>query len=190
MRKNGYTLVELIMVIVAVSVMAIGAVAFFIPMANLFFASPKQTAVEFMGQEILDLTIDGDAAAGGLKYSKLITAANATQVDYTDADGKTVVIRWDNTALKFYRNIDSVGEVSLPIRYTAGVKVQGKDTANIIFRFFDLAGAEIASPVEAGSLPAIKRIKIGMVLYTGNGLIKNFEGKANLTSGIEIKTYN
>lgn len=189
MRKNAYTLVELIMVIVAVSVMAIGAVVFFIPMANLFFVSPKQTAVEYMGQEIMDLLVDGNAAAKGLKYSKLITAANATQINYTDADNKTVVIRWDNTALKFYRNINSAGEVSLPARYTAGVKAQGKNTSNIVFRFFNSTGAEIASPVVAGSLFTIKRIKIELVLYTGDGLMKDFEGRVNLTSGTEIKVF-
>jgi len=187
---KGHTLVELVIVIVAVSVMAVGAVVFFIPLANLFFVSPRQAAVEYIGQDILDIIIEGDSKAKGLKFSKAISAASATQITYIDADAKTVVIRWDQATLKFYRNINSAGEVVVPKVYTGGTRIQGKTTANVIFRFFDASGAEISSPVAAGSLLSVKRIKMEISVYTGGGLIKNFDGKVNLTTGTEIKVFS
>ena len=189
-EKKAFTLIEFVMVISAVSVMAVGAVVFFIPLTNLFFVSPRQAAVEFMGQEILDLIIDGNTQVKGLRFLKAISSASATQIDYTDADDKTVSIRWDQPSLKFYRNINSAGEVSLPLYCTASTKIQGKAAADIIFSFFDTAGAEIASPVDAGSLNLIKRAKIDITVYTGSGAIKDFQGRVNLTAGVDIKTFS
>ncbi len=184
---KGFTLIELVMVIVLMAILASVAASFFGPMVNLFFFTPKETMVTDVGNRLTDTIIEGDSSALGLRYISSLTAATTTQISYTDADDNTIVFRWDSGDKRIYRNLNGAGEVVMPPKAGAiSVDIDGAATG-VIFKYYDENEVLLGSPVATPS--QVKRIQMDWVMSTGSGQVKEYQGSITLSSGVYIKQF-
>jgi len=187
MNKKSFSLVELIIVIVVLSILAAGLYSFFIPILNLFFHLPQDLQIKYFSGELTSAIIDGDNLAKGLAFAKVITAATAIQVDYTDQDDNALVIRYDTAADSFYRNINAGGEALIPVQFSGDVKVKGTTSANVAFNYYDSSGVVISSPV--ADVTTIESIEMDLTIYTGTGEVKDFQSRLDIKTGVDIKQF-
>ncbi len=184
LSRRGFTIIELIVVIVILGVIAAAGTAFFTPMIRLYFFTPSQSSVQLYGNYIKDTVIEGDSAGKGLRAVRNIVSATSTSVNYFDADDREITITWNGGTQKFTRTTPS-GSSNLPTQNPgADIKVSGQ-SAGTLFRYYDAAQNELSSPVATPS--NIARVDLNWTVYSGSGSADNYEGSYRINSGIHIK---
>jgi len=186
-RMKSFTLIELIMVIMVVAVLAAIAGSFFVPMMDMLFYVPSQTSVEFTANELMKILIDGDAQAKGLYDAAAVTAATAMRVDFTTEDGDAVYYRWNSGNDKIYRSINAGVEALIPYHYAGNSYVEGRDTASIIFTYYDASNNAITSPVAAPG--DIEWIRMDLTILTGTGKAKKQHGSLDVSTAVDVRAY-
>lgn len=181
------TLVELIMVMVLIGIISVTAAVFFIPMVNLFFYLPSQLMVEQTAQTVIDIIIEGDREADGLRYTTSISSADEDEITFTTSGGDMVNYRWDATEQRIYRNINSQGENLIPYSYYGDIIVKGASSDSEIFQYYDSPASKISPPVS--SLNSIESIRINLIIQAGQGNIKANQGKIEINTGVDIKQF-
>ncbi|MFH1386497.1 MAG: type II secretion system protein [bacterium] len=183
---KGFTLIELVMVIVLVGILGTVGSALLAPIVNLYFFTPNQTRIESIANLINDRIIEGDAGAKGLRIIKSISAATDTSITYTDVDLKSVTLSWNSVTGKFSRTTPAGTEI-LPKEYPNNDIVVNGQTAGIIFKYYTSAEALISTPVAAPS--TIGRVQLNLVATTGTGIISSYGTKFLINSGVHIKQF-
>ena len=142
--------------------------------------------------------IEGNSDARGIRYTRNVIDASATQFSYTygyptEADEVSVRFRWDNTDSHIYRSTSTDGgsnwssELVIPNYIPATTTIDGKDTAGVIFTY--RKASDVAWVSGSDALTAIRRMVIGINIKTGTGDFDKLEGSNDVTSSVEIKNY-
>lgn len=93
-HKRGFTFIELIMVIAIIGILAgAGAWIMVYTVKNSVFI-PNQLGMDKLATDALNVMVEGDAQAKGLRFSREITAINALRVDLLMAMGKQSIFAW------------------------------------------------------------------------------------------------
>lgn len=179
-NKRGFTFIELIMVIAIIGILAgAGAWIMAYTVKNAVFI-PNQLGVDKLLSDALNVMVEGDSQAKGLRFSRAITAINANRVDFFDGDGKTVYFRLDTGANKLYRSINGAAEQAVPVYSSApGLSLSGKNGA--LFSYYDANGAPTAAETN------VRRINMILVAKTGSGLYNDWQGQSEQTSSVAVK---
>lgn len=186
MARKGFTLIELVIVIVLLGIIGGVGAAFFSPLLNLAFHAPAQTSTAQIANRLAETMIEGDQSAKGLRLAKSISAAADTSLSYVDVDGKNVVLSWNSAAGKISRTAPS-GTAVLPVEFPNNSVLVNGQTAGVIFKYFDSSGAPLSSPVAA---PAnIVRVQLNLIFWTGSGQVKDFQSKYILNTGVRIRQF-
>lgn len=186
-NKKAATLIEVTIVILIVGIIGSMTVAFFIPMTQLIFYLPSQLMAEQTAEELLYILIEGDSNAKGLRYVKLITSADQGDITFVNWDDDTIRYRWDATEERIYRNINSTGENPIPYSYHKTMIVKGASSDSEIFQFYNSSAVKLSVPV--GTVTSIEAVRMDLIVQDGTGNIKVNEGRINVKTGIDIKTY-
>lgn len=172
-RSNGFTLIELVMTLVIVSVMASAFVSLFVPQIQLFLTLPATLRVQDAAEEMMCTIIEGHRRgnlARGIRFAEAlpssvaklsavngITYADPDEIRYTYHDSNRV-----SHAVRFYLDTNNNSMVRLVdneaysvlriissggVRGTGGIQIfpggANGDGNDAIFRYFRADGTEL-----------------------------------------------
>lgn len=180
--EKGVTFVELIMVIVIIGILSVpGTHVMFHLIKNSVFV-PNKLNMDMLAADALDIIVDGDGQAKGLRFSKSLTNIQDYQVVFSNQDNQTISYRLDTAAQKLYRSISGGTEKAIPY-YAAptGINMLGKN--NKAFVYYDAAEAVTADPA------AVRRIEITLTARTGSGSYDNWQAASELSTSVAVKKY-
>jgi prepilin-type N-terminal cleavage/methylation domain-containing protein len=180
--KKGFTLIELVMTIAIIGVLAgAGSWLMLNTVRNSVFI-PNQMNMDKLVNDALNIMIDGDNQAKGLRFSRQITGTSVNQVDFVNQDSQSIRYRLDTAGNKLYRKIGAAAETALPYYSSAaGITMNGK--SNTLFTYYDSAGA--VTSVAAN----VRRIRMILIAKTGTGLYNDWEGQSELASSVAVKKF-
>jgi prepilin-type N-terminal cleavage/methylation domain-containing protein len=181
-KRRGFTFIEAITVIIIITILASAAAVLFFDFIKNSVFLPNKLNIEMLAKDALDIMVEGDSNAKGLRFSKAITNAQSNRVDFVNQDNQTVYYRWDTGTNKLYRSISSGPEQNLPY-YSApsGISIAGK--SGVMFSYYDIN--EIATSVPIN----VRRIKITLVAKTGSGSYSDWQGQSEQSSSVAVKKF-
>lgn len=180
MRK-GFTIIEAIMFMLIIAVLS-GAT--FLIMAytvkNSVFI-PNQLNMDKLANDTLNIMIEGDSQAKGLRFARVVSAIAVNQVTFTNQDGIVIIYRWDTGLNKLYRKIGAAAEAAIPSYFsnTTGVSLNGK--SGTLFTYYDSADTVTATAAN------VRRIQIILIAKSGTGLYNDWQGQSEQDTSIAVK---
>jgi len=183
---RGFTLIELIIIMLLilflVAIPMPVLLAFF--MQNIIFLPNQMNAQQAAGAAI-EIIIEGDDNAKGLRFETRITAADGNSISFTNSEGNNIRYRINiDNENRLERSINGASWEIIPYYATGNLTVTCQDGG--LFDYFDENGTLMLKPVSLENLPRINRIRINLQARTGTGNITFWEGQITLGSSIKI----
>lgn len=179
--KSGFTLIELIMVMAIITIISVPSAFIMVYVIQNSVFIPNQLNMDMIAQEGLDVMIEGDGGAKGLRFSRAITGIAAYQIDFVNHDNQTIRYRLDTGTNKLYRSISGGAEALIPYYQTSGISITGK--SGVLFTYYD--STNTVTPTAAN----VRRIKVTLIAKTGSGSYANWQGKSDQSSSVAIGKY-
>ncbi len=181
-QRSAFTLIELIMTLVIIVVLSVGGAYILINLIQSAIFIPNQLNVDMLASDAIDIMVEGDMQAKGLRFSRSITDIQPYEVTFNNQDDQSIRYWFDAGTDRIYRSINGGPDVLIPYYVpSAGVSLAGE--AGEIFTYYDAGEAVTENPADVG------RIEISIVAMTGSGLFDDWEGKTNLSSAIAVKRF-
>lgn len=178
---RGFTLIETIMVIAIVGVLAFsGGWLMMHFVRNSVFLS-NQLNMDMLAADALNVMIEGDSQAKGLRFSRQITAIADTQLTFVNQDGQAIRFRLDTATGQLFRAVNSGAEMVMPSYLKAGMKILGKNGK--LFLFYD--SNEVLTVVPA----QVRWISLTLIAQTGTGLLSDWEGSSEQASAVAVARF-
>lgn len=178
--KKGFTLIELIMVIAIIAVLAASSSWIMAYTVKNSVFIPNQLGMDKLATDALEIMVNGDTLAKGLRFSRIITAIAANRVDFIDGDGKTVYFRLDTGTSKLYRSINGGAEANIPGYSSAsGLSLTGK--SGTLFTYYDASDAVTAVAAN------VRRLRIILIAKSGTGLYNDWQGQSEQATSVAVK---
>ena len=186
-KKAAFTLIELIMVIVILTIIAGSSAAILIYFTQNTLFLPNQMNVQQAADVAMDMMIEGDDRAGGLRFAE-ITAFADDSVQFTDAREQQVQFRriatgGPTTRNRLERKIGKGPWEVIPYYATGDLRVT-RPTDGVLFSFFN------ATEGTTTDLDDIHRIRINLLAQSGSGEIADWEGQMALSSSVKLYRFN
>jgi prepilin-type N-terminal cleavage/methylation domain-containing protein len=181
---KGFTLIEIVMVIMIVSVLSMAGYHIMRFMIQHSFFLPNQVQTDLVAADALEIMVEGELPdTRGLRYCKAVTALAANQVDVTDQDDVALRFRLDTGTGRLYRRIGAAAETQVPYYMPAGVVFSGSGGA--LFRYYDGSNPEVvtATPTD------VRRIQIDLIAQQGTGSVDNFQGRSVQSTSVKVNKY-
>ncbi len=182
MRKSkGFTLIEIIMIVLITALLSIAGIHIMkFTLQNSFYL-PNQVQSDLVAADALEIIIEGDSSAKGLRFCENVTTATATQVVVTNQDGIAIAYRLDNGTGKLYRKIGGAAEVMIPYYMASDMAIAG--AGGTLFTYYDSADAVTAT------LANIRRINIDLIAKQGAGSSDKYEGFSHQSTSVKVNKY-
>ncbi len=173
--RRGFTIIELVIVIVVTAILASAFVGVMVPMINFYFYYPQSTRAGNAAVDLLQIILEGDAKAKGLRYTgpactiggaggggSMITAATSSGTtstltyNYADHDycgsgaariSHTVTLVYDSSLGTVTRSIDGGAAANIPdyVTNNSDIKFNAPGGGTDLFHYFDLDGNDLGS---------------------------------------------
>lgn len=155
---RGFTLIELVVVISIVGILSAGGSWLLIFFVENFSFLPDKLNINMATSDILDIICEGDAQAGGVRFSNQITEIADNQLSFTDQDNQNITIQLSGN--KVYRSIGAGDLELIPYYVPSSLNVAGKET--IAFQYYDESG------IITGVAASVRRVEINLVASIGD----------------------
>ncbi len=183
-KKNsltGFTLIELIMVIAIIGILSVSGAYLMINLVRNAIFIPNQLNMDMLASHSLEIMIEGDSLAKGLRYSKYISAIADNELTFVDQSGQNISYKIDTGTSKLYRSIAGGAWAFIPYYLQSGINVTGK--SNKLFTYYDSSNGTTSTP------SSVRRIKITLIAKTGTGSYSDWEGSSEQSSSIAVKRF-
>lgn len=184
-QKNGFTIIEFVVVIVIVAVLSLAGAHMMTFMIQSTVFIPSELNMDMVAADAMDTMIEGDARYRGLRFSRgVIDVPQPYQVTFENQDGFYISYRVDTVANKLYRSIAGLpgGDELIPYyASSAGASLMGKDGK--VFTYYDANGDV------TGNAGDVRRIDISIISMAGSGAFEDWQGQADLSSSIAVKRF-
>lgn len=187
MQKRGFTIIEMIAVILLLAILAVAFSGIFFQVFNISMFLPKSANVNLVAQEIIDTVFEGDPEANGLRFASSIILADENEVTYNTFNDEEVDIRYDASDERVYRSIDGGAEIAVPYFSSNAMDVKGQSAQSTIFKYYDGSSTELSVPVSDPT--EIAYVRVDIIVETGSGVVKEFDSRIEITGGCEIHQY-
>lgn len=182
--RKGFTIIEAIMVMLIIAVLSSAGAWIMAYTVQNFVFIPNQLNMDKLASDALNIMIEGDSQAKGLRFSRVISVIAADRVDFINQDAQTIYYRLDAPAGKLYRSINGAVEAALPYYSSAaGITLNGRNGA--LFTYYNSDDAVItgATAVDAAN---VRRIQIILIAKTGTGLYNDWQGQSEQPASVSI----
>lgn len=179
--KRGFTLIELIMVLAIIMILSVAGSFLMLYFVQNSVFIPNKLNMDMLASDALDIMIEGDGSAKGLRFSRSITTIQDNQVTFKNQDSQNISYRLDTIANTLYRSISGGPEVATPYYLTTGISIAGIN--NKLFTYYDTTDVQTSNPVN------VRRIEINLMAKTGTGSYADWEGQSNQGSSISVKKF-
>ena len=182
-KRQGFTFVEALMVMLIIAILAAGGAVLLINFVQNEAFVPNQLNMDMVASQAMDIMIEGDNQAKGLRTSRRITdfSLEPYQVTFINQDNQTVRFRLVTGSDKLYRSLNGGPETLMPYYVTGGINLTGQN--NRLFTYYDAGGNITTNP------DSVRRIEITLIARTGSGSYTDWEGQTELTSSVAVKKF-
>ncbi len=180
-KAQGFTLIETIMVILITALLSIAGIHIMKFVLQNSFYLPNQVQSDLVAAEAIEIMVEGDSAAKGLRFCKNVTTASANQVIVTNQDGIVISYRLDTGTGKLYRQIGAAAEAMIPYYMASDMTLSG--VGGTLFTYYDSADAVTAVAAN------IRRINIDLIAKQGAGSSDNYQGLSQQSTSIKVNKY-
>ncbi|MFA5089082.1 MAG: prepilin-type N-terminal cleavage/methylation domain-containing protein [Candidatus Omnitrophota bacterium] len=180
-RKSGFTLIEVMMVIVVMTILSVAGASLMIYIVRNAVFIPNKLNMDMVASDALDIMIEGDHLAKGLRFSRFIEEKKDYQLTFMNQNNQRVRYRLDPNLSKLYRSINNGPESLVPYYLKSGINLSGKDSK--LFAYLGANEAPAAQPAD------VRRVLIHLVAKTGNGSFADWEGQSEQVSSIAVKKF-
>jgi len=204
-RHGGFTLVEVVLVLVLVGLLAVATPPLMLRGVNTMVFLPRSTLVNRTATDALQQiveggfsTLSGQPIIRGVRFAvrrsstqPALWLAQPNQLGFLTSDNESVLIRWDPATETIRRSITPASctptlgtEEVLP--YHAAVESVRILTTGALFRYYNQAGVEIVAPLcPPGNV--VRRVDIAFTTQTGSGLFTEGNATEPVTSSVAIR---
>ncbi len=179
---RGFTLIELIMVIVIIGVLSAAGLSMLMPFMQNGVFIPQQMNADMVVTDALEIMIEGDNQARGLRFSRALTTIQDYQIIFINHDSQTVLYRLDTAVNKLYRSINGGAESVIP-GYVAASDLSLFGKSSRLFTFYDANEVVTAVPNN------VRWITMTMIGRTGSGLYSDWQGQSEQSSAIAVNRF-
>jgi len=184
---RGFTLIELVMVILITSVLSIAGVHIMQFVVRNSFYLPNQVQADLVAAEALEIIVEGDSQAKGLRFCKAVTAAGANQIVVTN---QGVLTNLDNQTITYSlsggiltRKIDSGAATQIPYFMASDMVISGAGAGGALFTYYGASDTLLTQPVTASS---VHRIAIDLRAQNGAGSSDKYEGTSQQSTSVTV----
>ena len=182
--SQGFTLIELMMVALIIALVALPGGYLMLHMVKNSIFIPSKLNMDMIASDALDIMIEGDAQARGLRFGRVITNIQDYEVTFVNQNNQTVRYRLNTTVNPnlLYRSITGGAETLIPYYVpSAGVSLAGKN--NKVFTYYDVNEAVTTNPA------SVRWIAMNLIAQTGSGSYANWEGQSEQASSVAVNKY-
>lgn len=177
--QKGFTLIELVMIILLTGILAMSGYHLMnFVVGNTFFL-PNQVQADLVAAEAMEILVEGDDQAKGLRFCKAVVTASANQIVVTNQDDQTITYNLSGGSL--FRTIAPGAAVMIPYFKAGDMTLSGVGGA--LFTYYDSAEAVTAIPAN------VRRIKIDLKAQNGTGSSDKYEGYSQQSSSVKVNKY-
>lgn len=179
LSRAGFTLVELVMVILIASLLSVAGLHLMRYMLQHSFYLPNQVQADLVAAEALEIMVEGDNQAKGLRFCKAVTTALANRIVFTNQDDQTITYRLTSGEIR--RTIAPGGPAMIPYFMASDMDLSGGGGS--LFTYYDAAEAVTAVPAN------VRRINIDLIAKQGGGSSDKYEGLSEQGTSVKVNKY-
>ena len=182
--RQGFTLVELLMVALIIGLLALPGGYLMTYMVKNSVFIPNKLSMDRLVSDALDIMIEGDSQAKGLRFSRTITNIQDYQVTFINQDAQIVRYRLEISVdpILLYRSIDGGTETMVPYYMpTIGVDLSVKNSK--LFTYYDVNEVVTNNPAN------VRWITVSLRAQTWDGTFANWAGKSDLLSSVAVRKF-
>jgi prepilin-type N-terminal cleavage/methylation domain-containing protein len=186
---TGFTLIELVMVILITALLSVAGVHIMQFVVRNSFYLPNQVQADLVAAEALEIIVEGDDQAKGLRFCKAVTTAEANRIIVTN---QGVLTNLDNQTITYnlsggvlYRTIAPGAATKIPYFMAADMTITGSGAGGALFTYYGVNDTLLTQPVTAAN---VRRIDINLIAQNGAGSSDKYEGTSHQDTS--VKVYN
>jgi prepilin-type N-terminal cleavage/methylation domain-containing protein len=181
-KRRGFTIIELVVVIGILAILAMPGAYFmtFIVQNSVFI--PSKLNMDMIGQEAMDIILEGDSKALGARFSRIFTVTTNTSTQFKNSDDQTVRFDWNAGTKNMTRTINGALVDTVPYYLRGNISIINIATTPI-FTYYDSSESMTTTP------SAVRRLRVALKVASGSGNYSDWQGSSEQISSVAVHKY-
>jgi type II secretory pathway pseudopilin PulG len=179
---KGFTLIEIVMIVLITALLAVAGIDLMRFTIQNSFYLPNQAQANLVAADALEILVEGDSQAKGLRFCAAVTTAGANQIVVTNQDGLTITYSLSGGILS--RTIAPGTAAQIPYYMASNMTLAG--VGGSLFTYYDASDTLLTQPVTAAN---VRRINIDLIAQNGTGSSDKYQGMSQQSSSVKVNKY-